>query len=134
MKILSHRSVEVLTHRQQSFSFVASPGSGFGFECDEAGNILPLTNDCAKANLAGCLAGIIDGKAVKADGMVSWERQVVHPRIGECNDCGAGVALDGFTNTCVCGADYNMSGQQLASRDQWGEETGERLSDILNIA
>lgn len=38
-----------------------------------------------------------------------------------------------FTNTCDhCGADYNSSGQRLASRSQWGEETGETASDILN--
>lgn len=36
-----------------------------------------------------------------------------------------------FTNTCECGADYNMSGQMLAPRHQWGEETGESADDIL---
>jgi hypothetical protein len=30
-----------------------------------------------------------------------------------------------------CGADYNMSGQMLAPREQWGEETGETVADIL---
>ncbi|GAH70438.1 unnamed protein product [marine sediment metagenome] len=40
---------------------------------------------------------------------------------------------EGFTNTCECGADYNSAGQLLASRSQWGEETGESLTDILNI-
>jgi len=42
------------------------------------------------------------------------------------------VTCSGFTNTCRCGADYNMSGQQLAPRSQWGEETGETADDILN--
>ncbi len=32
-----------------------------------------------------------------------------------------------------CGADYNSSGQMLADRSQWGEETGESLADILRI-
>jgi len=54
-------------------------------------------------------------------------------KIGECEDCGYPVPLLGFTNTCVCGTDYNMSGQRLAPREQWGEETGESLSDILRI-
>ncbi len=53
--------------------------------------------------------------------------------IGKC-DCGAHVDLDGFTCTCErCGTDYNQSGQRLAPREQWGEETGEHLSDILRI-
>lgn len=50
-----------------------------------------------------------------------------------CKRCGKGrVYLDGFTNTCpVCEADYNWSGQLLAPRSQWGEETGETAADIL---
>ena len=54
------------------------------------------------------------------------------PRIGLCQ-CGEEVILDHFTNTCECGRDYNRSGQELAPREQWGEETGESLSDILRI-
>lgn len=46
-------------------------------------------------------------------------------------DCGEILICDGFTNTCSCGADYNMSGQRLASRKQWGEETGETADEIL---
>jgi hypothetical protein len=53
------------------------------------------------------------------------------PAVGECEVCGRDVELRGFTNTCDCGADYNMSGQRLAPRSQWGEETGEHISDIL---
>ncbi len=55
------------------------------------------------------------------------------PAIGRC-DCGCSVQLSGFTNTCDrCNADYNSAGQRLASRECWGEETGEHLSDILRI-
>lgn len=46
-------------------------------------------------------------------------------------DCGETLVCYGFTNTCSCGRDYNMSGQLLADRSQWGEETGESVSDIL---
>ena len=53
-------------------------------------------------------------------------------RYGKCR-CGRDVEFSKFTNTCECGADYNMSGQQLAPRSQWGEETGESLADILQI-
>ena len=51
--------------------------------------------------------------------------------VGACNGCGSEVVLSGFTNTCDCGKDYNMSGQELAPREQWGEETGESVADIL---
>ena len=40
--------------------------------------------------------------------------------------CDTWLELSRFTNTCSkCGTDYNESGQQLASRVFWGEETGE---------
>lgn len=55
------------------------------------------------------------------------------PAEGNCDDCGRVVELRGFTNTCECGADYNMSGQKLAPREQWGEETGEHPADIVNL-
>ena len=56
-----------------------------------------------------------------------WE-----PGILRCA-CGAEVEiLRVMTNTCdKCHRDYNSSGQLLAPREQWGEETGETASDIL---
>lgn len=51
-------------------------------------------------------------------------------KIRRC-ECGQEVRCSGFTNTCDCGRDYNWAGQLLAPRSQWGEETGECLSDIL---
>ncbi len=47
--------------------------------------------------------------------------------------CGELLLCFGFANTCSCDADYNWSGQRLASRQQWGEETGEMASDILHV-
>ena len=58
-------------------------------------------------------------------------RKVFRKQI-EC-DCGETVTCYGFTNTCECGLDYNMSGQRLASRSQWGEDTGEHPSDVARI-
>jgi hypothetical protein len=49
-------------------------------------------------------------------------------------DCGQEIQLSRFTNTCdCCGADYSMDGARLAPRSQWGEETGERASDVLDL-
>jgi len=51
-------------------------------------------------------------------------------RVVKC--CGADLVCRDFTNTCSrCGADYNMSGQRLAPRTQWGAETGEHWSDCI---
>lgn len=45
--------------------------------------------------------------------------------------CGEWLPLPNFTNTCShCGADYNSSGQLLAPRHFWGEETGEHWWEI----
>lgn len=60
------------------------------------------------------------------------EMRMVKRRVGLC-ECGEELLLYGFTNTCLCGRDYNMEGQLLAPRSQWGEETGESISDILSI-
>jgi hypothetical protein len=54
-------------------------------------------------------------------------------RIGKCT-CGRLVPFNHCTNTCDCGRDYNSSGQELAPRSQWGEETGEsQLPDTLCV-
>ena len=60
-----------------------------------------------------------------------WYKEFMAP-VTRCA-CGGEVVCEHFTNTCVCGRDYGFSGQLLASREQWGEETGEHLSDILRI-
>jgi len=52
------------------------------------------------------------------------------PAVGRCS-CGREVFLEFFTNSCECGLEYNSSGQQLASREQWGEETGEHPLDCV---
>jgi hypothetical protein len=46
--------------------------------------------------------------------------------------CGSDIYCDAFTNSCPhCGTDYNNFGDRLASRSQWGEETGERWFDLF---
>ena len=62
--------------------------------------------------------------------MMEIERWHHEPGEGRCT-CGRTVVLYGFTNTCECGRDYNMSGAELADRSQWGAETGENVADIL---
>ena len=58
-----------------------------------------------------------------------------HSSINEIKCCNKWIWLDQWTNTCdTCQSDYNMQGNKLAPRSQWGEETGESLSDILGPA
>ena len=53
-----------------------------------------------------------------------------------CLKCGKTITINtgAFTNPCendFCDADYNWSGQLLAPRSQWGEETGESAFEIM---
>ena len=58
----------------------------------------------------------------------------IQPAIGECDRCGKPVELwRPISNTCTCGAQYNMSGQRLRDSwvTNWAEETGETEADIF---
>lgn len=148
---------------------------GFGFPCDEQGNLLDESHPAAKANYEACLTGFVDGQPVKDMGVERFEHSYWEPGVIRC-DCGAEVVLDMvMTNTCIacrdcgqdatfgwhrltaeeceaymqqhegrscanpaehhvyvsCETDYNSSGQRLAPRSQWGWDTGESVSDIL---
>jgi hypothetical protein len=46
-------------------------------------------------------------------------------------DCGLQLVCSQDINPCKCARDYNMSGQVMAPRNLWGEETGEHPADIL---
>jgi len=56
------------------------------------------------------------------------------PGLVRCN-CGSRVEIwDCWLNTCdLCGKDYDGNGNQLAPRSQWGEETGEHYTDIVDM-
>jgi len=116
---------------QRSFDWRDRPGSGFSFDADVEGNVdAAKLNPSARENYEKCVSGEFD---VVDKGLVVYRNVYTEPAVLKC-DCGAHMSLDGFTNTCDgCSADYNMSGQRLALRSQWGEETGEYLSDILRV-
>ncbi len=105
------------------------PGSGFSFGCNEKGEVdLAAMQPAGRENYEKCLSGEHD---VIFRGLKKREWSYIQPAVGRCH-CGDEVTLYGFTNTCEkCGADYNSSGQLLAPRSQWGEETGETAADIL---
>lgn len=133
MRIIKHREHHTTVYYQREFNWKDStPGHGFTFDCDEQGNVNESElRPAALDNYRKCLDGT---HAVIDKGVRRFEHSYWGPAEGECNCCGETVVLHGFTNTCErCDTDYNMSGQQLAPRSQWGEETGESVSDILSV-
>ena len=61
-----------------------------------------------------------------------YENEFFYKESAQIKCCDVWLSLGKFTNTCdKCGADYNGSGQLLASRSQWGEETGEHWSECV---
>lgn len=130
MKILKEVEYGTTTTYFRTFHYADSPGAGFSFACDKNGKLL-RTNPEAQKNLEACLTGVVHGETVVDEGIISRTHDYKTPAVGKCDCCTRKVVLDSFTNTCECGADYNASGQRLTPRSQWGEETGESLTDIL---
>ena len=130
MKIKHHRHEinEIVYYRV--FYLKSNPNCSAQFQCQEGGDLLHPDTDAEYMTLVA--TGHWRGERFYDAGIEEHTRTYMQPAIGIC-DCGREIELSGFTNTCDCGADYNSSGQRLAPRSQWGEETGESLSDILNI-
>jgi hypothetical protein len=131
MRIISPRQYHQSTEYLLCFEHAESPGSGYSFPCDVDGKVdVAGMSNAAKANYKHCL----EGQGIIAKGVETLHNRWIRPAIGECVQCRHEVELHGFTNTCDrCGSDYNMSGQLLAPREAWGEETNEHISDILRI-
>lgn len=159
MKIIKKSSLCEVISYYRAFSLVGQGSCGFHFPCDQNGNIEEFANDSALNNYKSCLSGEMkilqnpeykfnaeqqdyvyvpgSGSTVNCkiidDGIVKYEHSYKEPAIGECNYCRREVVLSGFTNTCECGIDYNWGGQELAPREQWGDDTQETLGEILSI-
>lgn len=128
MKIIKLRERIHNVYYQLFFEYKNQKGAGFAFDCDEHGNV----KDPGHVNYLTCINAAND-LGVKKPEIHTYHNDYSEPAIGLCKYCNEEVELHGFTNTCECGVDYNMSGQELASRDQWGEDTFESVSDILSI-
>ena len=127
-KIIKRFRIERYEEYTLSFEKRDSHGD-YSFPCDKNGHVdIDSLNQASRKNYEGCVSGAID----------VWEGEVTvyssHRRydsIGECECCGAHIVLSSFTNTCECGADYNVRGNRLTNRAVWGEETGEHWSECL---
>lgn len=117
------------TYYEMCFWYADHKGTwGFSFECDKKGNLLPFKNEDAEANYHKCLTGDVNGHKVLPGVIRDTDYSYYTKTVAKCH-CGSKIVLANFTNTCDCGRDYNSSGQELAPREQWGEETGEHWSD-----
>jgi hypothetical protein len=132
LKNFNPRRPTEVTRYELVFRLEDGQGSAFAFECDEHGNVyrdrLP---SLALHNLELCLKGEVDGYSVRLGVVRSHEQPYVEDGSGTCV-CGAHVTLhSAWANACDwCGREYNGSGQLLADRSYWGEETGESVADM----
>lgn len=104
-----------------SYDWADNPGAGFGFDCNERGEVLTAgMPEVALENLRKCQNGQHKVSAPRIQRSVNrWKE----PAVLRC-DCGAEVELwDALTNSCEqCDRNYNMSGQKLAPVEQWEAE------------
>lgn len=125
MTIIRERQHVTETYYRREFLWKNDSGAGFSFDVDTDGNLLNM-NPAAQENYNNCINGTYD---VIDYGVQKHTHSYWDCAVGKCS-CGEEVYLQGFTNTCDnCGADYNMSGQLLSPREQWGEETGEHWTE-----
>jgi hypothetical protein len=110
---------------------------GIGFDCDEDGNVdVDSLYEAGRENYETYFLdaenrkpGVRDEWGMSEPVVRRYERPFTEPAVARCH-CGSEIYLTSFTNTChTCERDYNMSGQELAPREQWGEETGEHWTD-----
>ena len=110
------------------FHYPGRPGCGYWFPCDKDGNI----KNSDSPNYQKALEMLKTGEIEDA-GIQETQHSYRAPGTIRCDRCNKQVEIaDSWLNTCEhCGADYDGSGNMLAPRSQWGEETGESLADIL---
>jgi hypothetical protein len=132
LKNFTPRKLVETTQYELVFRLEDGCGSAFAFECDEHGNVyrdrLPVL---ALHNLDLCLKGEVDGYPVGPGVVRSYVQSHVEDGCGGCV-CGQRVVITrSWANACGgCGREYNGSGQLLADRAFWGEETGESVTDM----
>ncbi len=126
MQIIKQRNHVTVVSYYRSFDYEGTVNHGFAFDCNARGEV-ELKNSASQANYAACLAGFANGSKVVDCGIKRREHSYFESAVGRCA-CGRDVALDSsWANECGCGREYNGSGQLLAPRAQWGEETGEQF-------
>lgn len=107
------------------------PSYGFSFECDEHGVVDPSKlHPSSILHFKECLTG--ENNTIYQGIQKEVQKYTEYAKL-QCY-CGNIIDLACFTNACECGLDYNINGDLLAPREQWGEETGESWIDIMCIS
>ena len=100
--------------------------NGFGFPCDERGNVFPLEYEAARSNLKWCLEN--PDQFERYNEVVRNRRKVREPAHGTCA-CGREVYLvNEYYGTCQCqkcGSWYNLFGQEMLPPEQWETDPSE---------
>ena len=126
--IVRRQSFVELVEHELHYEYVGDPGRGFSFACNPSGRPFPM-NPIANQNYIRCKDGTYPVRFV---GIRVHIKRIRIPAVILCENCHSKLELhDAWINTCDCGADYNGSGQRLAPRYMWGEETGEHWCDTV---
>jgi hypothetical protein len=130
---ISQSYTEETVEYHRAFDYPGRPGCGYWFPCDKDGNInVAELNPAGQENYQRAMA-MVDASTIEDKGVEENRHSYRVPGTIRCDRCNKGVEIaDSWLNTCEhCGADYDGSGNMLAPRSHWGEETGETLADIL---
>ena len=96
--------------------------NGFGFPCDEHGNLLEGLTEAAINNYQWCLAH--PKKFTRFNKLIGYECRTYDNAHGTC-DCGNKVELfNEYMGACQCekcGQWYNLFGQKLLPPTMWNE-------------
>lgn len=101
-------------------------GNGFGFPCSADGEVEPLDNKDAQANLEYCRSH--PEKFARAGFVEKYKNTYREPNRGTCS-CGERIELwNEYYGACSCpkcGKWYNLFGQELLPPEDWEEDPSE---------
>lgn len=131
-EFIRRRHVEHVAEYRLFFERKSERGSGFSYECDKDGNVfVDKLHPCARAGYEELRTTTSWQETFHPPYVEEIPRIIVHYAAIRCR-CRREVVLSGnYESECECGQLYNLYGQALAPREQWGEETGETYSDIV---
>lgn len=117
MKVIRGKTETVTSYDLQ---FFFDETGGYGFECDEKGNVLNTDNECAMRNYEWCLNHPEEFEIFNH--IVKNTRTIREPDHGICK-CGEKVWLTNeYMGACECpncGQWYNLFGQELVHPKYW---------------
>ena len=110
---------EYVTRISYELAFDDGRNNGFGFPCDENGNV-KITNEGAAVNYAYCMAH--PEKFKRWNKVVKHEYSYRENNSGTC-ECGERIELyNQYMGACQCpncGQWYNLHGQYLKDPSEW---------------